>query len=114
VQLLRQYSCAKKLQSKTVTREKLHKTLSYKKGESKMLMKLTPGVNFINVLMHRFPMHPKSEKKTVKKSSVILYFWDLHVAKSASKMLMKLTPGEPIMTLQKQLHNNPSSVSKHI
>jgi len=31
-------------------REKLQKALSDKKGLSKMLMKLTPGVNFINVL----------------------------------------------------------------
>jgi hypothetical protein len=42
--LLQQYSCTKSLQSKTVTREKLRKTLSYEKGTHKMLMKLTPGV----------------------------------------------------------------------
>ncbi len=43
-QLLRQYSCAKKLQSQTVIiviRENLHITLLYKKGIPKMLMKLT-------------------------------------------------------------------------
>jgi len=39
---LRQYSFAKKLQSQTVIKEKLCKTLSYKKGTHKMLMKLTP------------------------------------------------------------------------
>jgi len=33
----------KKLQSKTVIVEKLHKALSNEKGASKMLMKLTPG-----------------------------------------------------------------------
>jgi len=32
--LLRQYSCAKKVQNQTVTREKLRKTLSYEKGLS--------------------------------------------------------------------------------
>jgi len=45
-QLLCQNSFTKKLQSQTATREKLRKTLSYKKGSSKMLMKLTPVVNF--------------------------------------------------------------------
>jgi len=49
-QLFRQYFFAKKLQNQTEIREKLCKALSYKKGESKMLMKLTPGVNFINIL----------------------------------------------------------------
>jgi hypothetical protein len=43
-QLLRQYSCAKKLQNQTVIREKLHKTLLDKKGTRKMLMKLTPDL----------------------------------------------------------------------
>jgi len=42
-QLLRQYSCAKKLQSQTVTREKLHKILSFKEAARKMLVKLTPA-----------------------------------------------------------------------
>jgi len=37
-QLLRRYSCTKKLQSQTVTKEKLHK-----KGARNMLMQLTPG-----------------------------------------------------------------------
>jgi len=38
---LRQYFCAKKFQSQTVTREKLPKILSYEKGALKTLMKLT-------------------------------------------------------------------------
>ncbi len=47
-QLLHQYSCIKKLQIvQNVTREKLHKTLLYKKGVLKMLMKLTPGAGAI-------------------------------------------------------------------
>jgi len=55
-QLLRRYSSAKKLQSQTIIREKLHKALSYEKRAHKMLMKLTPGVNFINIL--RTPFAP--------------------------------------------------------
>ena len=43
-QFLCQYSFAKKLQSQTAIREKLSKSLSYKKGGSMMLMKLTPTV----------------------------------------------------------------------
>jgi len=46
-QLLHRYSFAKKLQSQIVTREKLQKTLLYKKGVHKMLMKLTPGAGAI-------------------------------------------------------------------
>ncbi len=42
-ELLRQSFCPTKLQSQTVTREKLHKALSVKNGLSKMLMKLTPA-----------------------------------------------------------------------
>jgi len=41
--LLRQYSFAKKIQSQTVIREKMRKTLSYKKVGCKMLLKLAPG-----------------------------------------------------------------------
>jgi hypothetical protein len=41
-QLLRGYSFAKKLQSQTVTREKLCESLSYEKVLSKMLVNLTP------------------------------------------------------------------------
>jgi len=47
-QLLREFSCGKKLQSQTVTGEKLSKTLQYKKGLSKMLMKLTPVVEILS------------------------------------------------------------------
>jgi len=48
--LLRKYSFAKKLQIKTVCREMLHKVLLYEKAAHKMLLKLTPAVNFINIL----------------------------------------------------------------
>jgi len=49
-QLLRQYSFIKKFQTQNIVREKLQKALSYEKGACKMLMKLCPGVNFINIL----------------------------------------------------------------
>jgi hypothetical protein len=40
----------KELQSQTVSREKLHKALSYKKETHKILLKLvTPEVNFANI-----------------------------------------------------------------
>ncbi len=42
MQFFWQYSCAKKIQSQTGIREKLRKIISYEKGVSKMLMKLTP------------------------------------------------------------------------
>jgi hypothetical protein len=40
---LRQDFCPQKLQSQTEIREKLRKTLKYKKVARKMLMKLTPS-----------------------------------------------------------------------
>jgi len=41
--LLHRYSCTKKLQSQILTWEKLCRTLTFKKGASKMLIKLIPG-----------------------------------------------------------------------
>jgi len=72
-------------QSQNITREKLPKRLSYKKGMCKTLMILTPGLNFINVLSTSF-MHakPKSVKKTVK-SSVSFYAFGIYVRKSCTK-----------------------------
>jgi hypothetical protein len=56
-QLLRQYYCAQKLQSQTVTREKLGKTLSYNKAARKMMVKLKPGQILLafgfNLVLHR-------------------------------------------------------------
>ncbi len=52
-------------QSQNVTREKLHKALWYDQRVGKILMKLTPGVNFINFLQAAFmPSDPESKKKT--------------------------------------------------
>jgi len=54
-QLFCQYSCAKKLQNQTVTRENLLETISYKKGSHKMLTKLTPSLlsTCLSVVEHR-------------------------------------------------------------
>ena len=43
-QLLRQFPFPKKLQTQTVSTEKLQKALLYKKAACKMMVKLTPGV----------------------------------------------------------------------
>jgi len=47
---LHQYSFAKKSQSQILIKEKLCKALLYKKGASKMLVKLSTGGNFTNIL----------------------------------------------------------------
>jgi hypothetical protein len=61
---LRQYPFAKKLQSQTVSREKLCKTLLYEKAASKLLVQLTPGVDFTNGLPSAFThTDPKSSKR---------------------------------------------------
>jgi len=57
-----------KLQSQTVIREKLHKALSYKKGLSKMLMKLITGTckfyqHFTNNLLLLFFCRKKYKTK---------------------------------------------------
>ncbi len=58
-----------------------------------MLMKLTPGVNFINILRAAFlSADPESAKKT---DNLTVFFVLLGSAsvKAASRTLMKLTPG---------------------
>jgi hypothetical protein len=53
-ELFCQYPFAKKSRSQKVTREKLVEALSYKKFVCKMLIELTLGVIFINVLHAHF------------------------------------------------------------
>ncbi len=48
--IFRQYFFTKKFQTQNVSREKLRKALSYEKFAIKMLMKLTEGVDFSNIL----------------------------------------------------------------
>jgi len=85
---LQRYSCAKKLQSQTVTREKLRKILLFEKCARQMLMKLTPGVDFINILQAAF-----SYERVLRSFSlltVFVYFWRKNIGKKdAGKMLVK-------------------------
>jgi len=62
------------------------------KAAPKMLVKSTPGVNFINVLRTDFARaEPKSIKKTVKLST-FLRFWNLSAQNLYINMLVKSTP----------------------
>jgi len=57
-----------------------------------MLVKLPPGVNFLNILQADFKfLDPESAKKTVK-LSVIFALLGSASAKTARRMLVKLTP----------------------
>jgi len=55
-----------------------------------MLMKSTPGVNFINILCSQIP----KEQKDTNDSTLAVIFTNLRSfrVKATSKMLMKLTP----------------------
>jgi hypothetical protein len=64
------------IQSQTLSREKLPKRLSYKKGMQKMLMKLTPALNFINVLQAHF-LFKILAPKSLKAKAKLCYFWCL-------------------------------------
>jgi len=65
----------------------------YLKAVLKMLVKLTLGVNSINVLWAAFTRtDPKSAKKTVKLWIFFVLLGSAH-AKAAWRMLMKLNPG---------------------
>jgi len=60
------------------------KALSYQKRVHKMLMELTTGVNFTNVLRTAFALvDPKSVKNTVK-SSVTFYAFGIYECKSCT------------------------------
>jgi len=55
-QLLSLFPSTKKLQIQTETTFKLRKTLLYEKSVHKMLVKLTPIINFINILQSAFEL----------------------------------------------------------
>ncbi len=58
-----------------------------------MLMKLTPGVNFINILRTAFALvDPESVKSTVR-SSVSFKLLGSTSVKAVCRTLMKLSPG---------------------
>ncbi len=67
------YFCAKKFTKPNVSREKLFNLLLYKKLTCKMLMKLTAGVNFINIFTYEcrfssfFQLHFGFEQTFIQK-----------------------------------------------
>ncbi len=64
-----------------------------------MIMKSTPGVDFINVLQAAFAhANPKSTKKTDGLTAFFM-LWVSAGAKAAHKMLMKLTTGHNLAKL---------------
>ena len=74
-------------QSQNVTRKAAKKDVRTKKARKKTLMKLTPWVNFINILYKAF-MHTyhKSAKKT---NGLSVFFFTFFARKVACKMLVK-------------------------
>jgi len=64
-QLLRQYPHDKKFlsQRENFSTEKALKILFYQKAVNKMLLELTPGVNFINILLTAFGTHRSQKRK---------------------------------------------------
>jgi len=107
------FFCQKKIQSQSVSREKLCKTLSYKKEAAcKLLGKLTPSlplfylsiihlvkliseINFTNILIKVFTRaDPKSAKNTVKLSVFFALLGSEHIL-AECKMLVKSIPGLP-------------------
>ena len=68
-------SICQKLQTQTVSTEKLGKTLLFEKDAHKMLVKLTPAINFNNILCAQIPK--VQEDSQVKQ--FFLQFRDLNV-----------------------------------
>jgi len=73
-----------------------------------MLMKLTPGVNFTNIIWAAFThADPQSAKKTVKLSVFFALSGSAH-AKAGRKTMMKLTPSLSLfMTISTCFNNSP-------
>jgi hypothetical protein len=61
VRLLRQYFCAKKLQSQNIAKEKMPQILLYQKFVRKMLIKLTPVCNLFKAQIRKVPIFTPSE-----------------------------------------------------
>jgi len=77
-----------------------------------MLMKLTPGVVFTDIItsslyLQRFK---KQKKKTVKSPVFFFALLGLACAKVARKMLLKFTPGWLYLFLEKELFLGENSV----
>ncbi len=110
--------------TQTLSTEKPHKFLLYKKTACKMLLRLTPGLDFINVLRTAFtPVGPKSVKRYQRLDWVLTLLGPTSV-KAVRRTLMKLTPGrwslyrwllssETAMTLNTVQHRSTlSSITK--
>ena len=80
------------MQSQTITRESLHKTLSYEKAACLMMVKLTPGVNFINVQQAPFMLVDPKSAKNIDGLTVFFALSGSSHAKTASRKVLKLTP----------------------
>ena len=83
-QLLHQYSFAKIIQRQTLCREKLLKTLLNKKSVRKILMKLTPGVNFTNISRAAFLYKSVTRKFSVLTQFVLEFFCRKKIGKTAA------------------------------
>jgi len=73
-------------------RKKLPKRHSYKKSVQKMLMKLTVGVDFTNLLQEPFTLKDFKTQKDTDDLTVFLHFRDLRKVQAAHKTLVKSTP----------------------
>jgi len=65
---------------------------SYEKCARKTLMKLTPGVNFINILQAHFLYESELSSFSLVTFCCVIFLGQNIGAKCARKMLMKLTP----------------------
>ena len=74
-----------------ITREKLREALSYKKHMHKMLMKLTPGVNFTYILWLAFLYKSVLHSFSLITVRLCNFCRKNIFPKAAYKMLMKLT-----------------------
>ena len=76
-----------------------------------MLMKLTPRIDFTNILHAAFTRSDsKSAKNTVKPSVIFGLLEPLHI-KSTRKMLVKLTPGRQWSPIAESPRRVPSSAN---
>jgi len=83
----------KKSQSRTINKENCRKTLSYKKATRKMLVKLTPGVNLISILLEAFICADPKSAKRQSSCQCLFALWGFSSVIATRKMLVKLTPG---------------------
>jgi hypothetical protein len=64
-----------------------------------MLMKLTPVVNFINILWAHFLQESKLHSFSLVTVMLCNFLWKEYGQKNACKMLVKLTPGDNFINI---------------